>query len=163
MARASAAQRGLTIRFDLADICRMPAQPDRYDLAIDGHCLHYFVLDDHRRAALAAVHGLLKPGGLFLIETMISHPGLVVAGNYRFDSQGVRSIKVDEPAAWEGAFQSGDDWFAPYRRLLRAQDVLDELAASGFAVHHHKQVVQQDGRKPMLMQISAGLAPGSTR
>jgi hypothetical protein len=26
---------------------------------------------------------LLKPGGLFLIETMISHPDLIVAASYR--------------------------------------------------------------------------------
>ena len=77
----------------------------RYDLIIDGHCLHYFVLDEHRRAALTTIHRLLKPTGLFLIETMISHPGLIVGANYRIDPQRVLSIKVDNPAGADGAFR----------------------------------------------------------
>src|SRR6516162_5485291 len=98
MARQNAAQRGLRVQFDAADICRMPEQPDRYDLIIDGHCLHCLVFDEHRREALTAIDRLLKPDGLFLIETMISHPALIVKGNYRIDPQGVLSIKVDDPA-----------------------------------------------------------------
>src|SRR5215470_16236906 len=32
MARQNAAQRGLNVQFDVADICSMPEQQDRYDL-----------------------------------------------------------------------------------------------------------------------------------
>src|SRR5262245_7192626 len=32
MARQNAEQRGLSVRFDSADICAMPDQPERYDL-----------------------------------------------------------------------------------------------------------------------------------
>ena len=121
MARQSANERGLTVRFDFSDICRMsderdvqpregPALHERYDLIIDGHCLHYFVLDEHRRAALTAIHRSLKPGGLFLIETMISHPGLIVGANYRIDTRGVLSIKVDNPEGHQGAAASGGEW-----------------------------------------------------
>ena len=157
MARENAARRGINVQFDSADICQMPEQSDRYDLIIDGHCLHYFVLDEHRRAAFAAIHRLLKPGGLFLIETMISHPGLVVGANYRFDVQGVLSIKVDDPAGHDGAFTSGSEWFAPYRRLLSADQLASELGAAGFAIQSKRATAQKDPRKPMLMQIRAGL------
>src|SRR5690349_20978887 len=47
MARSNSAERGLNVRFDSADICNMSEQSDRYDFVIDGHCLHYFVLDEH--------------------------------------------------------------------------------------------------------------------
>jgi len=156
MARHNAAERGINVQFDLADICNMPEQPDRYDLIIDGHCLHYFVLDEHRRNALTAIHRLLKPGGLFLIETMISHAGLIVGANYRIDRRGVLSIKVDNPAGHEGVFTSGSEWFAPYRRLLTAEQVEAELRDAGFAIQSQRAVEQKDPRKPMLMQIRAG-------
>jgi hypothetical protein len=155
MARQNAAQRGLNVQFDAADICRMPEQPDRYHLIIDGHCLHCLVSDEHRHEALTAIHRLLKPGGLFLVETMISHPALIVKGNYRIDSQGVLSIKVDDPTGHDNAFASDGQWFAPHRRLLRANQVEAELGSAGFAIQSQRAIEQKDPRKPMLMQIRA--------
>jgi 2-polyprenyl-3-methyl-5-hydroxy-6-metoxy-1,4-benzoquinol methylase len=160
MARQHAAQRGLNVQFDSADICNMPEQSGRYDLIIDGHCLHYFVFDDHRRSALTAIQRLLKPGGLFLIETMISHPALIIGANYRIDPKGVLSIKVDDPAGREGAFTSDSEWFAPYRRLLTGGQVAAELGDAGFAIQFQRAVEQQDPRKPNLMLIRAGHRPG---
>jgi 2-polyprenyl-3-methyl-5-hydroxy-6-metoxy-1,4-benzoquinol methylase len=156
MAREYAAQRGLNVQLDAADLCRMPEQSERYDLIIDGHCLHYFVLDEHRRAAFSAIHRLLKPSGRLLIETMISHQGLIVARNYRIDPRGVLSIKVDDSAGHDGAFPSGNEWFAPYRRLLTAEQVAYELRDAGFAIQFQRALEQKDPRKPMLMQIRAG-------
>jgi 2-polyprenyl-3-methyl-5-hydroxy-6-metoxy-1,4-benzoquinol methylase len=156
MAQRNADQRGLTVQFDAADICGMPAQPDRYDLVIDGHCLHCLVRDEHRREALTAVHRLLKPDGLFLIETMISHPALIVKGNYRIDPQGVLSIKVDDATGHDDTFQSDSEWFTPYRRLLTADQIATELRNTGFTIQSQRTMEQKDSRKPMLMQIRAG-------
>jgi 2-polyprenyl-3-methyl-5-hydroxy-6-metoxy-1,4-benzoquinol methylase len=159
MARENAAQRGINVQFDAADICRMPEQPNQYDLIVDGHCLHYFVFEEHRRAAFTAIRHLLKPGGLFLIETMISHPGLIVGPKYRIDADGVLSIKVDDPAGHDGAFASDSEWFAPYRRLLSSDQMATELGDAGFAIQFQRAVEQKDPRKPMLMQIRAGHRP----
>jgi 2-polyprenyl-3-methyl-5-hydroxy-6-metoxy-1,4-benzoquinol methylase len=158
MARESAAGRGLSVRFDSADICDMPAaeEAERYDLIVDGHCLHCLVCDEHRRAALAAIARLLKPGGLFLIETMIAHAELVVQGNYRIDARGVLSIRVDDPAGHDGAFASDGQWFTPYRRLLTAAQVAGELGEAGLAIRFERAMAQKDPRKPMLMQVRAG-------
>jgi len=156
MAGQNAAQRGITVQFDSADICNMPEQSERYDLIIDGHCLHCLVSDEHRRAALSAIHRLLKPAGVFLIETMISHPALVVGVNYRFDAQCILSIKVDDPAGQDEAFQSDDLWFAPHRRLCTADKLEAELNETGFTIHSRRAIEQKDPRKPMLMQIRAG-------
>lgn len=156
MAHQNAAQRGLQVQFDAADICSMPAeQPDHYDLIIDGHCLHCLVCDEHRRDALTAVHRLLKPDGLFLIETMISHPALIVQGNYRIDPHGVLSIKVGDATGHDDAFESDGAWFAPYRRLLTADQVATELRNTGFAIQSRRATEQKDPHKPMLMQIRA--------
>jgi 2-polyprenyl-3-methyl-5-hydroxy-6-metoxy-1,4-benzoquinol methylase len=156
MAQQNAAQRGLHVQFDAADICSMPKQGDHYDLIIDGHCLHCLVYDEHRRAALTAIHRLLKPDGLLLIETMISHPALIVKGNYRIDPQGVLSIKVDSATGHDDAFQSDGEWFAPYRRLLTADQAATELRNAGFVIQSQRTMEQKDPRKPMLMQIRAG-------
>ena len=156
MARQHAAERGLKVQFDSADICNFPEQRERYDVIVDGHCLHYFVLDEDRRKAFAVIYRLLKPGGLFVIETMISHPAFVAGANYRFDAKYVLSIKVEDPAGAVGAFSSDGQWFAPYRRILPMEQVLAELDDAGFVVHFHREVEQQDPRKPMLMQIRAG-------
>ena len=155
MARQNAAERGIPAQFDSADICNMPDQPDGYDLIVDGHCLHYFIFEEDRRCALTAIRRLLKTNGLFLIETMISHPGLIVGANYRIDARGVLSIKVDDPAGYEGAFLSGNAWFAPHRRLLTSEAVTTELGDAGFAIQFRRAVEQKDPRKPMLLQIRA--------
>jgi len=167
MARQNAAQRGLDVRFDDADICNMPEQTreglaldERYDLVIDGHCLHCLVRDEHRRGALGAIHRLLRPDGLFLIETMISHPGLIVKGNYRIDPQGVLAIKAEDGGGRDDAFQSEGEWFVPYRRLLTAEQVAAELGDAGFVIHFQRAMEQKDSRKPMLMQIRAGRRDG---
>jgi 2-polyprenyl-3-methyl-5-hydroxy-6-metoxy-1,4-benzoquinol methylase len=155
MARQSAEQRGLHVQFDAADICGMPEQPNRYDLVIDGHCLHCLVYDEHRREALTAIHRLLKPDGLFLIETMIAHPALVIKGNYRIDREGVLSIKVDSPTGHDDAFESDGEWFAPYRRLLAEDQLATELRNHGFVIQSQHAMEQKDPRKPMLIQIRA--------
>lgn len=160
MARQNAKERGLNVQFDSADICNMPQQADRYDLVIDGHCLHCLVRDEHRHEALSAIGRLLKPDGFFLIETMISHPALVIKGNYRIDSEGVLSIKVDNPSGHEDAFASDGEWFAPYRRLLTADQVATELANFGFVIQSQRTMEQKDPRKPMLLQIRAGRRAG---
>ena len=146
MARQNAAQRGITLRFDAADICTMAAEAEPYDVVVDGHCLHCIVWDEDRRKALAAIHRLLKPDGVFLIETMIAHAGLVVKGNYRIDGQGVLSIKVDDPGGVDGAFMLGSECFAPHRRLLTAEQVAKELGDAGFAIRFQRASQQKDPR-----------------
>jgi ActR/RegA family two-component response regulator len=74
-----------------------------------------------------------------------------------FDAQGVLSIKVDDPACHEGAFASGSQWFAPYRRLHSADRLATELRDVGLAIRSQRAVKKKDPRKPMLMQIRAGL------
>lgn len=159
MARQNAVQRGINVSFELADICRLPERRDRYDLVVDGHCLHCLVWDEHRRDALAAIHRLLKPTGLFVIETMLTHANLLVGGNYRIDPDGVLSIRVDAPAGVEGVFRSGGEWFAPYRRLRTADEVAAELGDAGFAVKSTHASAQKDPRKPMLLRVRASHRP----
>jgi hypothetical protein len=68
----------------------------------------------------------------------------------------VLSIKVDGLAGHDDAFQSDGEWFAPFRRLLTAEQVASELGNAGFVIQSQCTMEQKDPRKPMLMQIRAG-------
>jgi hypothetical protein len=56
----------------------------------------------------------------------------------------------------EDTFESDREWFAPYRRLLTAEQVATELRNAGFAIQSQRTMEQKDPRKPMLTQIRAG-------
>ena len=47
--------------------------PQQFDLILDGHLLHCITESDERLSYLQRVYDHLKPGGLFLGETMIEH------------------------------------------------------------------------------------------
>ena len=81
-------------------------------------------------------------------------------GNYRIDQEGVLSIKVDNSTGHDDAFESDSEWFAPYRRLLTADQVATELRNTGFVIRFQRAIEQKDPRKPILMQIRAGQLAG---
>jgi SAM-dependent methyltransferase len=153
MARQHAEERGLAVGFEVGDICHLPAQPDSYDLIVDGHCLHCLVRDEDRHKALGAVHRLLKPDGLFLVETMVFHPGMGVGERYRLDDRGMLWLRVEEPTGPADAVRWGGEWFIPHRRILPAEAVEAELEAAGLRMQWKRTVPQKGTGKPMLMQV----------
>jgi SAM-dependent methyltransferase len=153
MARQHAAERGLGVQFQVADICNLPAPGEQYDWIVDGHCLHYLVWEEDRQKALAAVHRMLKPDGVFLVETMVSHPGMAIGEKYRLDNRGVLWLRVDDPADLADVAKLGGEWFLPYRRILQPEGVESELRAAGFVIHFQRAVEQKGSGKPMLMQV----------
>jgi len=84
---------------------------------------------------------------------------MIIGPNYRIDSRGVLSIKVDDAAGHDNTFTSGGEWFAPYRRLLSSEQLATELADADFTIHSRGALEQKDPCKPMLMQVRAGLRP----
>jgi hypothetical protein len=48
------------------------------------------------------------------------------------------------------------EWLVPHRGLRSAERVMTELGEAGFAIRSQRPVIQQDARKPMLMQVRAG-------
>lgn len=156
MAREHADARGLSVCFDVADICTLPVQPDQHDLIVDGHCLHCLAADQDRRKALATVHRLLKPDGVFLIETMVCHSGMVIGERYRLDERGVLWLRVEDPAGsvvLADAARWGGECFIAHRRILSAEAVKGELEVAGLRVQWNRTVPQTVAARPMLMQV----------
>ena len=71
MARKANTARGITFRH--ADICRLnPDDFPRFDVVVDGQCLHCLTEDADRARMLAHCRRLLKPHGVLVILTMCS-------------------------------------------------------------------------------------------
>lgn len=153
MAKQHAAERGLAVEFELGDICGLPARDARYDLVVDGHCLHCLVWEEDRRQALAAVGRLLKPEGVFLVETMVQHADMTIGDRYRLDNRGILWLHVDAPDEYADAAMCGGEWFVPHRRILPAEAVEGELRAAGLKPKWIRTVPQKGTGKPLLLQV----------
>ena len=136
LARRFAAERGLTISFEVGDIARLPPRPSVYDLVVDSYCLQRVVGEADRRRALATVRSLLAPGGYFVIGTVL-HRAERGFGADRFDpSTGIVYRRVDgEPGP--DAVRFGSEWWLARRRIALSPDALrEELGRAGLRVTH---------------------------
>lgn len=155
IARATdeAAAMGLPARFAVADMCKLDALAGGpFDVVIScGNSLAHLTRDEDLAAALAAIRGQLKPGGLFLAairdyrELVKTRPSIGDHGVYRHGDTEVAYIQA---WAWvkDGSRYRCDDytifrtgaaldtrhvtaWFRP----LLPDDLATRLMAAGFA------------------------------
>lgn len=141
MAAAQAKARCLDARFRVGDVCFLEGVPE-YDLILDGHCLHCIVHDAERRALLQGVHRLLKPGGVFLAETMVHCESMRFPDAFILDGDGVLWVKVRREHKY-GAIQMGDVWCQPNRRIKKTEQVADEIRQAGFVLEWSAEVQQE--------------------
>lgn len=92
------------------------AIPGRYEVILDGSCLHCIIGADRARV-LANVRGALAPGGHFILATMC---GAVTIPALRECFDPVSRCQVVDGVA--------------YRYIGEAESLLDELRAAGFEV-----------------------------
>lgn len=71
MAEEIAAQCGLSIHFEVADVCELPEEGKQYDLVVDSYCPQCIVFDEERRRIFSAVRSRRKPAGYYLVSTAI--------------------------------------------------------------------------------------------
>jgi SAM-dependent methyltransferase len=140
LARRLAAERGLTIRFAVQDICALATVPPlkRYDLIVDSYCLQSIVLDEDRRKLFAAVRARLKPGGRYLISTAMFEVDRRYDDAIHDEQTGVVYSRLDEVASQhrevEGTVQIAGIWCLPHRRHLKPSELATELQSAGFHV-----------------------------
>jgi len=73
VAMAREQSKGLDIKFQQADVCGLDVKNlGRFDLAVDGLCLHCLTDIRDRKSYLEGVFRLLKDDGLFILPTMCS-------------------------------------------------------------------------------------------
>jgi SAM-dependent methyltransferase len=133
MAREQAAKRGVqNVEFKVCDWLTLPSEP-KYDLVVDGHCLHCIVHDDERVAALKIVRSLLKPHGKFALETMCWARTDSWPGNTIYDENGKLWVRVPEnyPSPTR---KIGEHWYVPNRRIIASAFIEQELVTAGFRI-----------------------------
>ena len=140
LARRFAAERGLDVRYAVADVCALGPLPagaaPPYDLIVDGYCLQSIVTDEDRARLFAAVRSRLKPDGFYLVATAMYDPAREYGPDSCYDAAtGIAYGPVwDASEGNESAVRIGDRWYQPNRRHLTPAALAAELAGAGFRV-----------------------------
>jgi SAM-dependent methyltransferase len=138
-ARRFAAERGLTIHFQVQDVCLLADVPPRkrYGLIVDSYCLQSVVLDEDRTKLFEAVRARLAPGGYYLISTAMYEPDREYDEVYDERTGIVYSHLAGAARRYrrvDGATSIGGSWYLPHRRHLKPEALSAELRRAGFRV-----------------------------
>jgi len=68
-AREIAGARGLSIRYDVMDVTRIPHDGEQFDLIVDSYCINHIVFAQERRAVFESVKARLQPNGYYLVSS----------------------------------------------------------------------------------------------
>lgn len=132
IARRRSAERGLRIRFEVADVCAWGEGSERYDVVLDSFCLQSIVMDDDRATVLDGVRHRLRPQGRYVLSTAVYSPDRTYGEDHYDPSNGmVWALTTDRS---DDARQLGRSWYLPHRRQLSAQALRAEPEGDGFCV-----------------------------
>ena len=124
---------GLDIKFKQGDVCNLNTKPlGKFDLAIDGLCLHCITDPKDRKAYLANVFNILKEGGLFLLLSMCAP---IDKKRFSLEYKGQRLIKnviyvPFKDQSYDLVTLSGQTYL-PTRCIAPWKDILTELRQAG--------------------------------
>lgn len=135
IALAKEQSKNLDIRFQQGDACNVP---DRYvgkfDLVIDGLCLHCITEKEGRKAYLHSVHKVLKENGLFVLLTMC---GPMDRKRFSEVCKGQKIVGkiVYLPFAdksYDSMVEFDDKSYLPSRYIGHWKEILGEIRKAGF-------------------------------
>lgn len=135
IAMAKEQSKGLDIKFKQGDVCNLDMQRvGKFDVAIDGLCLHCITEAKDRKAYLENVYKILNDGGLFVLLSMC---GPFDKKQLQQVCKGHRLIKkvVYVPfkdKAYQGLVKFDDQSYLPSRYIGHWKDILVELKQAGF-------------------------------
>ncbi len=107
-----------------------------YALVMDTHLLHCLGSLESYQKALMNIHRALKPGGLFLLETMISHSQMAFELNLKYEPSNFQLYKGDRVS----------------RLVLPSIIVEEQFINAGFKIEYFKvedglRMIPHDGRE----------------
>ena len=133
IARKRAAERDLSVRFAVQDICQWDEPSERYDFVVDSLCLQSIVTDADRSRVFAGVRQRLRPRGRYLIATAMYSPDRVYNDDDHYDpATGIVWTRTDSNV--EDRLMINGSWHVPNRRHVTAQALRAELEQHGFRV-----------------------------
>ena len=138
VAMAKEQSKGLNVKFKRADICRTDVgRTGKFDLAIDGHCLHCIIRPGDRKAFLKNSFKLLKKKGLFIVMAMCCPADRKIFSNLYREQKLINHtvyVPYDKAREYEDfiAFNGRD--YMPTRKVLHWKSVLSEIQKAGFKI-----------------------------
>ncbi len=136
VAMATEQSKGLNIRFRRGDVCSfIPVKNEKFDLAVDGHCLHCIILPEDRKAFLENTFRLLKKGGLFIVMSMCAPVNRKAFSNICRGQKLIdQTIYVPYAKAeeYEGFRTIGGCDYMPTRYVSHWRSILSEIGKAGF-------------------------------
>ena len=112
---------GLEVKTIKADVSFPDSvMPEKYDLIVDSHLLHCVCFDPGRASYLQLVRESLRPGGIFVAESMVHRKKLFVPDGFMFDQSNI-------------LWQMFGEW-KPVRRILDSLDLERELVTAGLHI-----------------------------
>jgi SAM-dependent methyltransferase len=138
IAMAKEQTRDANVKFKRADLCRIDAgKIGKFDLAIDGHCLHCITNERDRKNFLKNSFKLLKKGGVFIVITMCG------PGDRKIFSNGWKGQKLINHIIYYPLHKArqyadfitynGRDYI-PTRKILHWKSILSEIRNDGFKI-----------------------------
>jgi SAM-dependent methyltransferase len=150
IAMAREQSKSFNIRFKCSDICRDSIEREgKFDLVIDGHCLHCIIRPGDRKAFLKNSFKLLKRGGLFVVMTMCSPADKEIFSNVCGRQKLINHIifmPFDEAGKYEDFRTFNGRDYMPTRKVLHWKNILSEIEQAGFKIRllrYHKAVGQE--------------------
>ena len=135
IAMAKEQSKGLDIKFRQGDVCNLNAKSlGKFDLVIDGLCLHCITEPRDRKAYFDNVFKILKDGGLFVLLKMCGP-----MDRKRF-SQVCKGQKIVgkviyipfEDKSYDRLVKFGGKYYLPSRYISHWKDILSEVRQAGF-------------------------------
>ncbi len=138
IAMAKEQSKGLNVKFKRADICRIDTgKIGKFDLAIDGKCLHCIIRPKDRKAFFKNSFKLLRKGGLFIVMTMCSPADRKTFSNV-CKGQKLRGYTIyspyDKAREYEGFLVINGRDYMPARKVPHWKSILSEIRDAGFKI-----------------------------
>ncbi|WP_413584297.1 class I SAM-dependent methyltransferase [Bdellovibrio sp. HCB274] len=133
LAKEMAAKLGRNISFEVGDVVELEQRKQSYDLIYDSHCIHCIVLEEDRSRLYKAIASALRPGGIFIIDTMAYRETAAMCANpepLRFDNDYILWHKTKNNSLAGVTEYNGELW-CPQRRVYPVDTLLKELCAAG--------------------------------
>jgi 2-polyprenyl-3-methyl-5-hydroxy-6-metoxy-1,4-benzoquinol methylase len=116
-AKEKAEERKISANFTVGNVLELEEYDDSFfDLVVDGYCLHCIIGNDRRRF-LESAYRVLKPGGIFIVNTMCGE---------------ITTKRLSEGFDPKTRCQLHDG--IAYRYIGVAEDIVNEIRIAGFSL-----------------------------
>ena len=135
IAMANEQSKGLNIKFKQMDVCNLNAKSlGKFDLVIDGLCLHCIAGIKDRKSYLDNVYKILKDDGVFVLLTMCGPMDRKGFLEEHKDNRVIKKIIYIpfKDKSYGRLARFNDKYYLPSRYIGHWKDILSELRRAGF-------------------------------